>query len=267
MIPVAVLLGLCEGSAMVADPAQPDTVLIADNEREDRLFRFTLDGVPLAGMEGVGLGEVLLGTPVEDIEALASDATNVWVVGSQSRSKSGEERSERQRIVQVHGEQSSVWTIDWKGCEVCSAEGFEASRNVEGATVWGAHLWLGLRAPLVEGRALLVQLTPTTSNVLSVTASYAIDLGGLGIVDLAVRPGGDDVLYILGGASVGKAPGAVFELQGPQSTPQRRTTSVPEDAEGLVVLASGGARLITDGAAGKDDVCKTTSTLYRSDKL
>lgn len=273
MIPVAVLAGLCEGSGMALDPEQPDTVLIADNEQAGELFRYTLDGVPLGSVGGLDLAGVKLGTRVEDIEALAVDATDVWVVGSHSRSKSGERRPERERILQVHSGTSTVWTIDWEKCTACQADTFEAERNVEGAAFWTAHLWLGLRAPLLDGRSLLVELTPKAgTTTFEVSGAYPLDLGGMAIVDLAVQPGRPDLLWILAGASTGKAAPVVFELPGPLATPKRHLLALPEDAEGIVVLANGGARVVTDGATAKgavpgESVCKTTSTFYRSDKL
>lgn len=268
MLPVAVLAGLCEGSAMVIDPEQPNTVLIADNERSGELYRYTLDGVPLAGLASLDLAKMTIQDPVEDIEALASDATNLWIVGSQSHSKSGEERPLRERIVQLHAGGWVTWTVDWTGCTECAAEGFAGLRNVEGAATWSAHLWLGLRAPLVDGRALLVELAPRAgTSVFDVVSTHALDLGGLAIVDLAVNAAKPAELWILAGASSGKATPRIFELAGPEATPRAHGTSLPEDAEGLVVLPSGGARVVTDGATSKDGTCKTTSTFYRSDKL
>lgn len=268
MIPLAVLAGLCEGSGMVLDPDQPDTVYIADNERSDQLFRYTLDGVPLQGLGSIGLGQMPLSEPIEDIEALAADATNLWIVGSQSHSKSGTEKPLRERIVRLHGAGPTTWTVDWTGCALCKGDDFGGLRNVEGAAFWTAHLWLGLRAPLVEGRALLVELTPRpNSSVFDVTASYAIDLGGLAIVDLSVNPAKPDALWILAGSSTGKATPHIFELAGPAATPKMHSISLPEDAEGFVVLATGGVRVVTDGSTGKDGACKTTSTFYRADKL
>ena len=258
---------------MALDPDQPDTVLVADNEQTGELFRYTLDGVPLGSVGGLDFAGVKLETRVEDIEALAADATAVWVVGSQSRSKSGEDRPERQRILQVHRGTSTLWTVDWEKCTVCQGDSFEAERNVEGAAFWKGHLWLGLRAPLVDGRALLVELAPKASaSIFEVTGAYPLDLGGMAIVDLGVQPGKPDLLWVLAGASTGKAPPVLFEVAGPLATPVRHALALPEDAEGIVVLANGGARVVTDGATTKgaapgDPVCKTTSTFYRSDKL
>ena len=268
MLPVAVLAGLCEGSAMVIDPDQPETVLIADNERSGELYRYTMDGVPLEGLASLDLARMTVQDPVEDIEALASDATNLWIVGSQSRSKSGEEKPLRERIVQLHAGGWTTWSIDWTGCAECATEGFADLRNVEGAAIWSAHLWLGLRAPLLDGRSLLVELAPRAgSPVFEVVSTHALDLGGLAIVDLSVNTAKPAALWILAGASSGKATPQIFELAGPSATPKARGISLPEDAEGLVVLPSGGARVVTDGATAKDGTCKTTSTFYRSDKL
>ena len=253
---------------MVIDPDQPDTVYIADNERNDQLNRYTLDGFPLQGLDSLGLGRMPLTEPVEDIESLASDATNLWVVGSQSRTKSGTEKPLRERIVQVHGAGPTVWTIDWKGCAACTGDDFAARRNVEGAAFWTAHLWLGLRAPLIDGKSLLVELAPRPgSTVFDVVGSYPLDLGGLAIVDLSVNPAKPAVLWILAGASTGKATPQIFELAGPAATPKPHSLSLPEDAEGFAMLPTGGVRVVTDGATAKDGTCKTASTFYRADKL
>ncbi len=253
---------------MVIDPARPDTVLIADNERSDQLFRYTLDGVPVQGAGGVGAGNLALAESVEDIESLAADATDLWVVGSQSHTKSGTEKPLRQRILQIHGETSKLWTVDWTGCAACTGPDFTALRNVEGAAFWSAHLWLGVRGPLVDGKSLLVELAPRPDTLtLDVVASYPVNLGGLAIVDLAVNPAKPDALWILAGASSGKATPQIFELAGPAATPRAHPLSLPEDAEGFAILPAGGVRAVTDGATAQDGTCKTTSTFYRADKL
>ena len=81
--------------------------------------------------------------------------------------------------------------------------------------------------------------------------------------DLAVQPGNPDVLWILAGSSSGNASGAIYTLSSEAASPVRAAVQVPEDAEGLVVLADGGLRVLTDGAAKSDGTCKTPSALYR----
>lgn len=264
MIPAMVLAGLCEGSGLANDPADPAALLVADNELSDHLVRVGADGAPR--------GTLALSHPVEDIEALASDGASVWVVGSFSHGKSGKAHPERQQIVQLTGDAARVWSVDWSGCASCadSASPHDAATtlNVEGAAFWGGHLWLGLRAPLDEGgRALLVELTPIELVDRYEVRAWPVDLGGLGVRDLAVRPGQPDRLYVLAGASVGNTTSAVYTLTAPGAVPVRAALTLPAGAEGLVVRADGSVRAVTDGAAGANGTCATASVLYRADKL
>jgi hypothetical protein len=263
MLPTIALAVVCEGSGMVLDPLHPGMVLIADNEFADHLFAASVEGA----MSGGSADRVALPFAVEDAEALAADGSRVWVVGSQSRSKSGDRKPLRERIVELDAGRAAVWTVDWTGCAACADSISGAPNpalNVEGAAFWDAHLWLGLRAPLLDdGRSLLVQLTPSAITGVYGARATSVDLGGLGVRDLAVQPGNPSVLWILAGASSGKAEGALYTWSGDAAAPVRMALPVPEDAEGLVVLADGGVRMITDGAAKADGSCKTSSAFYR----
>ncbi len=264
MIPVLALAAVCEGSGMILDPGHPGMLLLADNEVADHLFTASIEGA----MSGGSAHRVSLPVPVEDPEALASDGAGLWVVGSHSRSKSGGRKLLRERILKVQSGESTLWTVDWTGCAACGDPASPAAPgpalNVEGAAFWGTHLWLGLRAPLLDdGRAQLVQLTPSGVSGVFGVREVTIDLGGLGVRDLAVQPGNPDVLWILAGPSSGNASGAIYTLSSEAASPVRTAVQMPEDAEGLVVLADGGLRVLTDGAAKSDGTCKTPSALYR----
>lgn len=264
MIPAMVLAGLCEGSGLVGDPADPASLLAADNEVADHLVRIGVDGAPG--------GTVPLAQRVEDLEALASDGESVWAVGSFSHGKSGKAHPERARIVQLRGGGTRVWSVDWSGCAACAdpdaPHDAAASLNVEGAAWWAGHLWLGLRAPLGDGaRAWLVELTPIELVDRFEVRAFPVDLGGLGVRDLAVQPGKPERLYILAGASQGNTVSALYTLDAPGAAPVRAPLALPEGAEGLVVRAEGSLRAVTDGAAGPDGTCRTASVLYRADKL
>ena len=249
---------------MVLDPARAGGLLLADNEVSGHLLRASVDGA----MAGGSADGVPLPFPVEDVEALAADGEAVWVLGSHSRNKAGDRKPLRERIVQLQNGGSTLWRVDWTGCAACGDPAAPnqpgAGLNVEGAAVWNAQLWLGLRAPLIDGgMAQLVELMPgVVSGVFSVR-STSIDLGGLAVRDLAVQPGNSGVLWILAGPASGKAPGAVYTLSGEGQVPTRLTLEGPADAEGLVVLPDGGIRVLTDGAAKSDGTCKEPSVLYR----
>lgn len=90
--------------------------------------------------------------------------------------------------------------------------GFETiALNAEGLTFSAADnaLLIGIRAPLFSGKArILIVRKPdvylSTSKHLAIRDWYEVDLGGLGIRDLATLPGGQ-VLILAGGSTDGKA--------------------------------------------------------------
>ena len=131
--------------------------------------------------------------------------------------------------------------------------------NVEGAVGIPAaggvdRLWLGLRSPLVEGRAVLLRLAEP-APLLRFDAVSLVDLGGLGIRALAHAEGR---LFGIAGSTIG-APGSRL-WQGQSPSPGARLGSVevrerlPAGAEGLAISAAGDrAWVVVDGSRDRDD--------------
>lgn len=113
---------LCEASAIVRAPWDPDVILVADNEEQGStsLYSFTWTDGRLEGM-----GELAMPGPngerPNDIEALAAVGDALLVVGSHSRNKSCEEKSRRQRLR----------LFRWRG-----AEGLDAVVSLDGSETW-----------------------------------------------------------------------------------------------------------------------------------
>ncbi len=254
----AVVPFACEGSALLWSG---DRFLVGDNETKDRLYGM--------GADGAFRDPLLLGGSVDDVEAVAATAHGAWVVGSQGRKNSGDADPERQRI--VHAPDGLTVVPDLSGCAPCTAaaalppEG--GGVNVEGAFTSGGHLWLGLRSPLVDRKALLVELDlpadPTSAAGRSPTVLRVIpiDLGGFAVRDVTPAPAGG--FYVLAGPSDGaRQPPRLYFLAAPDAAPTLLPTVLPPGTEGIAVTPDGTLAWVTDGD-GKAGRCTVPSTWGR----
>ena len=176
---------LCEASAGLALP--DGSVLVADNEVDDALFSMqAVDGALSAQIVQTFASKER--DEIEDIEALTAVGGEVLVVGSHSRSRKCKPQSDRRRLglgtqrVKTSDEEWSARTASVEDCRavlfggaageeigrLCAAivaaeaaDGCENTLNIEGAlTDAEGRVWLGLRAPVVEGRgAAMVRLS------------------------------------------------------------------------------------------------------------
>lgn len=145
--------------------------------------------------------------------------------------------------------------------------------NIEGATVVGDRLWMGLRAPLLNGDAVLMQSRDAFSRLdrLVPQAFVRLDLKGRAVRGLTA-----DATHVYGIAGpVGDAEAGAFELfrlpttkliPGARITPQI-VGGLPIKSEGIAVM---GERLVvvTDGEAPAKEgaVCPTPGRLLIVDK-
>ena len=224
---------LCEASAALAAPGDEDLVLVADNERDEQLYVFEVDGDELVAEE---VWQMPARQRPEDVEALAQLGQEVVVVGSHSRNRRCEADEDRQRLRRLSLRQDGTlqattgvldseraWTRAmenggaqcvatlfvqpapaWAGqvCEAFVAAEREASSqsckvlNIEGAfgTADG-RLWLGLRSPLVDGRAVLLRLVPDLAEF-RFDGVALLNLDGRGIRELALA--GDRLFGLAG---------------------------------------------------------------------
>lgn len=204
------------------------------------------------------LGTVALGGSVDDLEALAPSPAGLWLVGSQSTNKDAEARPLRERIALLG---HPPFAPDLSACAACvDARGRAPNAgglNVEGAAWHGGKLWLGLRAPLVGGRALMLE-TEATPAAARVTRVVPIDLGGQAVRDLAAWKGG--LLVVAGPVSDTDAAHTAWWLSAPDAVPQRLPLALPPSAEGLAVNDAGVALVVTDGDGKSGRPCKEPAT-------
>lgn len=152
------------------------------------------------------------------------------------------------------------------GCQGTACPGCD-TLNIEGAVTVTGRVWLGLRAPLVQGKAVLLRLAPLGER-LRFDAAALLDLGGQGIRELAP---GDDRVWVIAGPPLDSP--ACFELSsfeadklrhGASLTPHARRWPLPTSSEGLVVRGAK-ALVLVDGAEGDGDDCDQPSRQYLVD--
>jgi hypothetical protein len=186
--------------------AVPGGVLIVDDSRPGEVL-----WAPVTA-EGVGdVQPVAMGVAVGDPEGITTDGTWIYVVGSQSRgngaslarfkfdpatrkatdaeSMTGLETMLEEAVPSLRPHAAGGKGNKGKKGKGNKKEEEAASLNVEGLT-WdpkGSRLLLGVRAPVVDGMALLVPLRlrdrarPVSVSNVSIEAPMRVDLGGSGI--------------------------------------------------------------------------------------
>jgi hypothetical protein len=281
--------GVCEASGMLATETKPGnaTLLVADDEESAHLFRFTWGA---EGVRAAGTLELPRRARPSDIEALTRAPGTLFVVGSHSVSKKGR-LAKRARVVELehshagakdesvrllrdrqHADWLALAQGDVQRCGALFVEGARAAMpalcpalaiNVEGAFVDAERrLWLGLRAPLVEGRATLLRVRDEGPGF---DRSAFVDVGGHGVRDLALDEG---TLFLLTGPTSDRAePGRLYAIESTRVTTGGRSAAgelplvLPERSEGLAVTSTH-FLVVTDGERASADACKTPSTLH-----
>jgi len=303
---------LCEASAAQIAPWDTALVLVADNELDQQLFGFSLQGGRLVPLQGGRLVprmtlEMPGGKRPRDIEALVQVASSLLVVGSHSRSSCCKERSNRQRLRLLESDASGslqslrlidskkVWSKARASQAACVTTLFtdpspnlaeatcgalimaekialEGSScpvlNIEGAFgTDGGRVWLGLRAPLADGRAILLRLT-SALDALRFDRVAFLDLEGRGIRELALE--GETIHGIAGPVEDSSDPFALFSVDvdkvrtGGTLQPEILRRDLPTSSEGMVVV-DGGILIAVDGAEGGEGEmeCALPSRQYR----
>ena len=221
-------------------------IVIGDNETGDRLFRFDSEFVPR--------GELALPETIDDIEALASSPAGLWVIGSQSANKEAKVRPMRERIglLGATSGMSGPLIPDFTACAPCvEGRGRAPNRggfNVEGAAWFDGALWLGLRAPLQDGKALLVRMDGNKA-----VATVTVDLGGMAVREMV--PWRDGLLYIAGPVDDTQAPHQLWWSATPGAAARRLTPDLPPRAEGILVTDDGTALYVVDGDGKAGTTC------------
>jgi competence protein ComEC len=291
---------LCEASAALAAPGNEDLVLVADNERDEQLYVFEVDD-DLVAEE---VWQMPAKQRPNDVEALARLGQEVVVVGSHSRNSSCEVRENRQRLRRLtarpDGTLQATGFLDsapaWKramenGGAQCVATLFvqpapngadgvcraliaaEAggerceALNIEGAFgTADERLWLGLRSPLVDGRAVLLRLVPGLAE-LRFDSVALLNLEGRGIRELALD--GDRLFGVAGPTLDVDEPFTLFRVATPgdlgsgEPAVEILRRDLLTSSEGLLVRGRR-AFVLLDGDAGEEDgdPCETPAGWY-----
>jgi hypothetical protein len=256
------LVGLCDASAGAYDGRE---LWVADDESNE-LHRFRLDGTPTTRVDLSSIHPSMAGKEA-DLEGAATVSGRVWWVGSHDRGKGTTPRTERQRLFTI--DEPPVLHVDLLdrleahdelGPLLKATHGI-TSKATDGFSIEGlapAHdqaLWVGMRAPLVDGEALLARFDLASH---SVDALHRVDLDGRGIRALAHD--GSDGLWVVAGPPADAGDFALFHLR-PGAAPQ--PVSVPLGSlrpEGLVRIDERYLLLSDDGNVRMgDDKCKDLS--------
>jgi len=241
------LQGTCDASTATALPR--GGFLVGDDEH-NRLFSFDADGAPHPPLELPFDGKEL------DLEGSARAADGIWWVASHDRGKGTEPKPSRQHLLRtddagtVLADHTDLWSHLVQhavlGPLLRATEG-TTSKDVSGFSVEalhvdGASIWLGLRAPIVDGKALLVQLDPASRAVGTV---HFVDLGGRGF--RALEPHGS-ALYGIAGPADDDGDFRLFTLELPAARPVLLDIDVGSiRPEGLVSLPEGLLAISDDG--------------------
>ncbi|MCC6767335.1 MAG: DUF3616 domain-containing protein [Deltaproteobacteria bacterium] len=123
------------------------------------------------------------------------------------------------------------------------------------------RLWLGLRAPLVDGKAALIRMA--NLDALRFDMAALVDLGGSGIRELAGH--GRSLFAVAGPAVDGSDPFALYAVtpRSDETFDARRLRGDLIPSSGGLLPADAGLVAIVDGAAGKDGgPCRVPARQY-----
>ena len=184
----------------VAYVAGSNTVLFVDDGQRRDIFLMELTA---SGAQRGSAVAIPLGAEVTDLEGITSDGRRIYVVGSQSK-KSGVDGDGLVRFTfdpasrRATGVERIQGLKAWLAANVAELRGTERRTgddvlNIEGIA-WdpnGSRLLLGLRAPVVDGQALIVpvRIVDTTGaftreNLKVDGATMRVNLDGAGIRSL-----------------------------------------------------------------------------------
>ena len=235
--PAQVTRALCEPSAMLVSPWNPDQILVGDNEAKGQLYLFRLTPEGLAFQSVLDISQQ---NEVSDIEALVKVEDGVLVVGSHSRNNACEIKPDRLRLlwlkrkadggfdthlIQSADDNSNRLERITEEAHVCVAELFtspapphaaavcEALKmaktaqkcptfNIEGAvSTLEGRIWFGLRAPLVHAQAVMLRLeNEPIKKITEVRFDRVVllDLHERGVRELALSPDGQRIWGLAG---------------------------------------------------------------------
>jgi hypothetical protein len=279
--------GACDGSAIIS-VGEGHFLNATDEDNIIRLYRLSSPAKPLRAFDLNALlkTERKKNVPKEaDLEAVTRFGNRLYWIGSHGRDKKGNAEPSRQRLVATTISGSGAGTrITAVGSSfnalipslltgnsnvasaLKTAEPLPHQKDgidIEGLAATGdGALLIGFRSPLVDGKALLVQLT----NPLEVTSGanqpkfadpLLLDLGGLGIRDIIPAGKANQFLILAGETGVGPRSALFSWTLG--EAPKTLTVTLPNSSgapEGLLREASGTLFVSTDDGEQGTPACK-----------
>jgi Protein of unknown function (DUF3616) len=193
------------------------------------------------------------------------DSTWIKLEDTQPGSLTGPLRNDFCAVIAATEKAADAVAGDKSQCvgDVMNVEGAVAVPDASGKP----RIWLGLRAPLVDTRAVLLRVAPlgATKQRLTFDDIATIDLGGKGIRDLTISTGW--IWGIAGCVPDCSEPSHLWRVKADALKSGAAITGVefvkggelPPRAEGLVIQsATKRAIVLVDGVKGKDD-CATAA--------
>jgi pSer/pThr/pTyr-binding forkhead associated (FHA) protein len=223
--------GFFEASGVVQGPSSDGVYFIDDGTPNAILFM----PIDQTGRQAGDIKHISLGMEVLDPEAITYGGSFIYVVGSQSR-RDDPQRNSMVRFALDEATQSVKGHVETvvdlhrflfdKVPELAAyrdVRGDEGGLNIEGIS-WDStndRLLLGLRSPVIDGRALVIPLKLSdprgafSTENLTAGAILRIPLGGLGIRDIEYDTRAGAFLVIAGAPTHGEAPNfALWEWNG-----------------------------------------------------
>lgn len=199
-------------------------LVLVDDETRDAIFTWS-------GRADEGPVRIAIGGSLDDLEGAAADSSGrIYLLTSHSLTKGGKLRADRQHIARLRLAGAAAGRLE-QAADLRAALGLlltgdEAHPgpplNLEGLTWYPRRdeLFLGARAPLRSGRALVVGLSPAGSlfdparvagdlGPLHPTVA-ALDLGGRGVRSLDFDPWRQAVLILAGPPADGQEGSALY---------------------------------------------------------
>jgi len=266
--PGPTLAGTCDASAGVW---RGDVLWVADDEH-NRLHRFDPQGTPLGALP-LGDAFAAMRGDEADLEGVARIGDVVWWIGSHDRGKGTTPRPARQRLAPVRLGDETITAAGSLRTDLLSrlaahealapvlaaTEGHTSKHpdglSIEGLAASDDGLWIGFRAPLRHGHALVVPVRDP-AGAAEVGPPVWLDLSGRGVRAME-RVG--DALYLVAGPVDGGGPFALYRWS-PGSEPEPIDLSLGAlRPEGLAWHeATGRLWLLSDdgGLPMGDDDCK-----------
>lgn len=282
----------CEPSATVPSPWHPGRTIVADNELHGELYTFALEAGRLVDPRPLEMASKSKPRDIEAL-TVVGDQLLVFGSHSRNWLCEPRPKRQRSRLMRYEPEDDELahvrlidaapsWSAAAASPTSCVSTLFVESSplaerfcqvfveaehhvigdpeveycpalNIEGAVTLEGRVWIGLRAPLVDGQAVLLRLESGLERF-RFDAIALVDLNGRGVRELALHEG---VMWAIAGPTDDtRAPfllRALETLPGPELTlTSTEKAQLPTSSEGLV-FDGDHVIVVIDGAEGEDD--------------